>query len=123
MFGSSPQTSMYNNSKAMIISSSNSVTHIKDDYMNEALNRVKDSQKKQMKVIQASLKRAERNNIRQAVRSLKEQRMEKNFQDKIQERVENAKMTYEERMANAQERKRKMSAERERMRKISMKKE
>ena len=92
---------MYNNSKAMIISSSNSVTHIKDDYMNEALNRVKDSQKKQMKVIQASLKRAERNNIRQAVRSLKEQRMEKNFQDKIQERVSNAKMTYEERMANA----------------------
>ena len=76
-----------------------------------------------MKVIQASLKRAERNNIRQAVRSLKEQRMEKNFQDKIQEKVSNAKMTYEERMANAQERKRKMSAERERARKISMMKE
>ena len=114
---------MYNNSKAMIISTSNSVTHIKDDFMNVALNRVKDSQKKQMKVIQASLKRAEKNNIRQAVRSLKEQRIEKNFNDKIQEKVENAKMTYEERMANVQERKRKMSAERERQRKISMKRE
>ena len=64
VFGTSPQASMYNNSKAMIISTSNSVTHIKDDFMNVALNRVKDSQKKQMKVIQASLKRAEKNNIR-----------------------------------------------------------
>ena len=73
--------------------------------MNQALNRVKESQQKQMKVIQASLYRAEKNNIRIAVRSLKEERIEKNLRDKNQERTEMIKMTNEEKMANVLKRK------------------
>ena len=73
--------------------------------MNQALNRVKESQKKQMKVIQASLHRAEKNNIRIAVRSLKEERIDKNLRDKNQERAEMIKLTNEEKMANVLKRK------------------
>ena len=58
-----------------------------------------------MKVIQASLYRAEKNNIRIAVRSLKEERIEKNLRDKNQERTEIIKMTNEEKMANVIKRK------------------
>lgn len=58
-----------------------------------------------MKVIQASLYRAEKNNIRIAVRSLKEERIEKNLRDKNQERTEMIKMTNEEKMANVLKRK------------------
>ena len=59
--------------------------------MNQALNRVKESQKKQMKVIQASLQRTEKNNIRQAVREFKEKRIENNIQMRNMERAENIK--------------------------------
>ena len=58
-----------------------------------------------MKVIQASLYRAEKNNIRIAVRSLKEERIEKNLREKNQERTEMIKMTNEEKMANVLKRK------------------
>ena len=58
-----------------------------------------------MKVIQASLYRAEKNNIRIAVRSLKEERIDKNLRDKNQERTEMIKMTNEEKMANVLKRK------------------
>lgn len=49
-----------------------------------------------------------------AVRSLKEERIEKNIRDKNNEKVENIKLTNEERMENVLKKKRKMSAERER---------
>ena len=49
-----------------------------------------------------------------AVRSLKEERIEKNIRAKNNEKVENIKLTNEERMENVLKKKRLMSAERER---------
>ena len=124
LFGNSPKEGVYENKqRAVILSNSSSIANLQDDLRDAAISRVKASQKKQMRVIQASLQRAEKNNIRQAVRSLKEQRIEKNQNEKIQEKVEHAKMTYKERMANVLERRRKMSAEREKKRKESYQKE
>ena len=72
-FDQSPMASVYENKqRAVILSNSNSIENLKEDFKDVAISRVKESQKKQMRVIQASLQRAEKNNIRQAVRSLKE---------------------------------------------------
>ena len=76
-----------------------------------------------MKVIQASLQRTEKNTIRQAVRSVKQERIEKNQRDKIKERIDFTKISNEERAANVLKRKQLMSAERERKRLESMQKE
>ena len=58
-----------------------------------------------------------------AVRSLKEERIEKNIRDKNNEKVENIKTTNEERMENVLKKKRMMSAERERKLLESLQKE
>ena len=59
------------NSPAM--NHSQSVSQIaRHAYQECAMNRVKENQKKQMKVIQANLQRTEKNNIRLAVRQIKD---------------------------------------------------
>ena len=73
LIGNSPKEGVYENKqRPVILSNSSSIANLQDDLRDAAISRVKASQKKQMRVIQASLQRAEKNNIRQAVRSLKE---------------------------------------------------
>ena len=76
-----------------------------------------------MKVIQASLHRTEKNTIRETVRGVKQERIEKNQREKVKERIDFAKTSNEERAANVLKRKQMMSAERERKRLESMQKE
>ena len=78
--------------------------------METALNRVEENKKKQMKVLQASLQRTEKNYIRQAVRKFKEKRIEMNIQEKNNERIESIKHNFEKRTGAVEKRKVLMSA-------------
>ena len=52
IFGQSPMASVYENKqKRVILNNSSSIENLKDDFKDVAISRVKESQKKQMRVI------------------------------------------------------------------------
>ena len=91
--------------------------------MESAMNKVKDNQRKQMSVIKADLQRKEKNNIRLAVRAIKEKKIEDNLQEANLDRVEHIQFLRQRKMEGVEKNKLKMENEKEKKRIELMKKE
>ena len=76
-----------------------------------------------MNVIKASLQRAEKNNIREAIREFKEQKIQRNIINRNTEKTEHIKTNNEMKMEKVNKKKQMMSAEMERKRQELIKKE